>query len=85
MALQMGVSVFVGQNLGAKKIDRILQGLHQSIAVIMGIFLLMAAGVLVFLEPILNLFLSKQDLVSYEEAFRVGQEAAKCVLAGMIF
>ena len=85
MALQMGVSVFVGQNLGAKKIDRILQGLHQSIAVIMGIFLLMAAGVLVFLEPILNLFLSKQDLVSYEEAFRVGQEAAKSVLAGMIF
>lgn len=84
MAFQTGVSVFVGQNLGAKQIERIQHGLHQSLVVIMGIFLLMAAGSLVFLDPILNLFLSKQDPVSYAEAFRVGRETAHCMLAGMI-
>lgn len=84
MALQTGVSVFVGQNLGAGKIDRIMRGLHQSLAVIMGIFLLMASGVLMFLDPMLDLFLSKQDPASYAEAFRVGQEAMRCILAGMV-
>ena len=84
MALQTGVSVFVGQNLGAGQIERIIRGLHQSLAVIMGIFLLMAAGVLVFLNPILNLFLSRQDPASYAEAFCVGQQAMRCILAGMI-
>lgn len=83
MALQTGVSVFVGQNLGAKRIERIVRGLHQSLAVIMGIFLLMAAGVLAFLDPILNLFLSRQDPASYAEAFRVGQQALRCNLVGM--
>lgn len=83
MALQTGVSVFVGQNLGARQYERILDGLHRMLLVIFAVFLAMAAGVVLFLKPMLDLFLSHKDPQVYAEAFRVARTATLCTLGGM--
>lgn len=84
MAFQTGVSVFVGQNLGAENPTRIRKGLHRMLLVVMGVFLCLAALTICFLRPLLNLFLSDSDPVAYAEAFRTAWDSTLCILGGML-
>lgn len=84
MAVQTGVSVFVGQNLGAQKIVRIRDGLIRITIVTFGMIIVMGTVAMALRRPMLNLFLSVEDPVSYEEAFRVAYDSCACVLLGML-
>lgn len=84
MAVQTGVSVFVGQNLGANQITRIRDGLIRMVIVTFAMTAVMAAAGMVIRGFILNLFLSMDNPASYEEAFRIGYESTKWILIGML-
>lgn len=84
MAVQTAVSVFVGQNLGAKKIARIKEGLVKMIMVTFGMIVAMVTVAMLLRGPILDLFLSMDNPASYEEAYRTGYDSSACLLLGML-
>lgn len=61
MTIAQAFSVFAGQNLGARKIDRIRRGFREICLVVAGLSLVMTAGVFVFCDPLVRFFISSSD------------------------
>lgn len=55
------VASFTGQNLGAKKYDRIRRGINVSLVVSMGMALVISAAMFLFGENLLSLFISAKE------------------------
>lgn len=53
------LSVFSGQNIGANQMDRIKKGMYQTLASLIGICIVIAAGIVLFRNQLLGLFLDK--------------------------
>lgn len=83
MAVQTSLGVFVSQNLGARKPLRIRQGLLQCTVASLLLTAVLVGVTLNFREPILKLFLSTKDAVSYAQAMQVAKDATRMILYGM--
>ena len=83
MAVQTSLGVFVSQNLGARKPLRIRQGLLQCTVASLLLTAVLVGVTLHFREPILKLFLSTKDAVSYAQAMQVAKDATRMILYGM--
>lgn len=64
------MSVFSGQNMGAARIDRIKKGLKDTLGIMLAGCLVIAAGIFVFREPLLGIFL---DVNEAGEAVDIGK------------
>ncbi len=62
-ALRGAVSTFVGQNYGAKKMDRVRQGLRQSVQVAVLMALAIGAVVIICGKPLLRLFIQDDPAI----------------------
>lgn len=68
-----GVSTFIAQNYGAKKKDRILQGIKASVIMISVFSLVVSAVVFVFAEPLMSIFVGSGET----EIVRIGAQYLK--------
>ncbi len=84
MAIQTGVSVYVGQNLGAEQFKRIRDGLAESVKLGLGVTIAMVLAVLALRHGIIPLFLSPEDPTAYQQAFRTADMDTCIVLASMV-
>lgn len=84
MAIQTGVSVYVGQNLGARQFRRIREGLVKLVK--LGFVLTAVMILLVFAvqRQILPLFLSAEDPAAYERAYWVANADTHIILLSML-
>lgn len=51
------ISVYTGQNMGAGKLDRIKKGLYQSLALLVGVCIVITSVIVIFKHQFLSLFL----------------------------
>lgn len=58
VGLARGVETVVGQNLGAKQVDRAKRGVWITIGMVVGTFLLFSVGIFTFAETIIGIFVS---------------------------
>ena len=65
------LSVFSGQNIGANQMDRIKKGMYQTLASLIGICIVIAAGIVLFRNQLLGLFLDKTQAA---EAIAIGSK-----------
>lgn len=84
MAIQTGVSVYVGQNLGAKQFRRIRDGLIQITGISFGLVIIMILTAFGVQQWILPLFLSAEDPGAYERAYQVASTNIHIILASML-
>lgn len=68
-----GVSTFIAQNYGAKKKDRILQGIKASVIMISVFSLIVSAVVFIFAEPLMSIFVGSGET----EIIRIGAQYLK--------
>lgn len=69
VSLGTSMSVFTGQNIGSKKMDRIKEGLRSTLIMMTTASVILAVSVLIFKEPLLSVFLDKEKS---SEAIQVG-------------
>lgn len=81
VSIGMSLSVFAGQNMGAGRIDRIKKGLYQTLASMICICIVLAAGIVIFREQLLGLFLDKKEAA---EAIAVGSKYLTIVCVAYI-
>ena len=84
IAIQTGVSVYVGQNLGAGRFDRIKKGLIQITGIGIGLTALMIVIVFAVQGYVIPLFLSANDPKAYEMAFTVASSNTHVLVACML-
>lgn len=83
MAIQTGLSVFIGQNLGAEKYGRVRKGVRQT--VVLSLFLSAVLNVMVQLTApqLVKLFLSQNDPELYAKTFHVAVTYTRIITLGM--
>lgn len=84
MAVQTGVSVYVGQNLGARQFRRIRDGLLESVRIGFVLIIAMVLAVFAAQDQILPLFLSSQDPEAFQRAFQVASTDAHIIFTSML-
>lgn len=84
MAIQTGACVFVGQNLGAERPERIRTGMHRILLTAQALTVVMIIGVWLFADPIVSMFLSKENEALYLLTHEVGVKSAKTFMSGLI-
>jgi len=67
--MAMTTTTFVGQNLGAKKVSRARQGVKWGLGLAVGITLMVAAAVLIFVTPVTRIFSTSQDVFESAKQF----------------
>ena len=67
--MAMTTTTFVGQNLGAKKVDRARQGVKWGMGLAVGITLAVAAAVLIFVSPVTRIFSTSQEVFDAAKQF----------------
>ncbi len=72
MGLSQGIMPLIGYNFASKNIERMKKGLLYTAKLSLGIMIFAAAGYLVFAEPIVRLFMSDPQVVSYGGRFLRG-------------
>lgn len=72
MGLSQGIMPLIGYNFASKNIKRMKKGLLYTAKLSLGIMIFAAAGYLVFAEPIVRLFMSDPQVVSYGGRFLRG-------------
>lgn len=72
MGLSQGIMPLIGYNFAAKNIERMKKGLLYTAKLSLGIMIFAAAGYLIFAEPIVRLFMSDPQVVSYGSRFLRG-------------
>lgn len=55
------LSVFAGQNMGARNIDRLKKALYQTMALLLGVCIVLAAAIVLLRNNLLGLLLDKSD------------------------
>ena len=69
MTMALAVTTFVGQNLGAKNVQRARQGVRVSLGLGLGITIAFSLLVLLFRTPLLRIFSPDQEILSYGAQF----------------
>lgn len=69
--LASALSAFVGQNLGAKRIDRIKKGLRATLVMAWGISLTVTIGVVLFGDHIMALFIQDENVIAHGTKYLV--------------
>ncbi|MCU4177555.1 MATE family efflux transporter [Carboxylicivirga sp. N1Y90] len=69
--LASALSAFVGQNLGAKRIDRIKKGLRATLVMAWGISLTVTIGVILFGDHIMALFIQDENVIAHGTKYLV--------------
>lgn len=62
-ALRGAVNTFIGQNFGAKKMDRVKAGLHKSVQIAMFMAILIGSGVIIWGKQLLRLFIQDDPVI----------------------
>lgn len=68
-SLAMASTTFVGQNWGAEKSERARSGVRQALRISLTITAMMAAAMVVFVNPLLHLFGNDPDMIAYGRRF----------------
>jgi putative MATE family efflux protein len=63
IALSMALSTFVGQNMGARKIDRVVKGYTITLSIGIGISLLLSLVTIIFRHQIMSLFTNELTII----------------------
>jgi len=63
IALSMALSTFVGQNMGARKIDRVVKGYTITLSIGIGISLLLSLITIIFRHQIMSLFTNELTII----------------------
>ena len=84
MAIQTGVSVYVGQNLGARQYRRIKTGLVEIVKLGFGLITAMILLVFATQQWILPLFLSAENPEAYQRAYEAASVNTHIILLSML-
>jgi Na+-driven multidrug efflux pump len=84
MAIQTGVSVYVGQNLGARRYRRIKTGLVEIVKLGFGLITAMILLVFATQQWILPLFLSAENPEAYQRAYEAASVNTHIILLSML-
>ncbi|MDF2890325.1 MAG: hypothetical protein K0R80_692 [Clostridia bacterium] len=68
-ALATAITTYVGQNMGANKLDRVKKGVHVTMGVVMGLSLIMCAIVIPFRYQLMYLFTNSPEVVARGNAY----------------
>ena len=68
-ALAMAASNFIGQNIGAKNVDRVKKGKSLSMKMCVGMTVLIGGIIMLFKTPILHIFTEEKEVVKYGSQF----------------
>ena len=68
-SLALASTTFVGQNWGAKQLDRARQGVRQALAMSLGITLVLSVAVMIAARPTLSLFGTDAETLQYGQRF----------------
>jgi len=82
MAIQTGLSVFIGQNLGAGQTKRVRTGVHQIVLLALGLSVVLNIIVQSLAPHLVNMFLSQADPL-YEETLHVAVQYVRVITLGM--
>ena len=82
-ALSAAVGTFTGQNIGARKLDRVKLGLRKSVQIAAVLALIMAAIVLIWGKPLLKLFI-EDDPAIVEQVLTYGYRFLIFMGSGLI-
>ncbi|WP_227145512.1 MATE family efflux transporter [Lacrimispora sp. 210928-DFI.3.58] len=82
MAIQTGLSVFIGQNLGAEKHERVRKGQHQIVLLSLALSVILNVIVQGLAPQLVNVFLSKTDTL-YGETLHVAVAYVRVLTLGM--
>ncbi len=59
----MAMTTFVGQNVGARRMDRVKEGVRVGVAASMAIAIVLVGGILIFGESLMRMFTSTEEVV----------------------
>lgn len=82
MAIQTGLSVYIGQNLGAGRILRVRKGQHQTVLSAMGLAVILNVIVQGAAPQLVSLFLSKSDPL-YMQTLHVAAADVRVITLGI--
>lgn len=82
MAIQTGLSVYIGQNLGAGRVDRVRKGQHQTLILAMGLAVTLNLIVQGTAPQLVSLFLSKTDTL-YVQTLHVASSYVRVITLGI--
>ena len=82
MAVQTGLSIFIGQNLGAEKLDRVKKGQHQIVLLALGLSLFLNLAVQPLAPHLVSIFLSQDDPL-YVRTLHVAVTDVRVITLGM--
>ena len=82
MAIQTGLSVFIGQNLGAERMGRVRRGQHQIVLLALGISVILNLIVQGLAPQLVNIFLSPDDPL-YAQTLHVAVTDVRVITLGM--
>ena len=82
MAIQTGLSVYIGQNLGAGRILRVRKGQHQTVLSAMGLAVILNVIVQGTAPQLVSLFLSKSDPL-YMQTLHVAVADVRVITLGI--
>ena len=82
MAVQTGLSVFIGQNLGADQMQRVKKGQHQIVFLSLGISAILNLVVQGMAPQLLHLFLSQEDPL-YAQTLHVAIRNVRVITLGL--
>ena len=84
--LAFSFSVYTGQNFGARRYDRIREGLRKGLLIVGGLALLSTAVMMIFAQPLAGFFMEDKNPVVLEQAVAmIRVEAALYVALGVIW
>jgi len=63
-AMSSALTTFAGQNYGAGNDRRMRQGLHTTLGIMMGVFVVCSAALLVFCRPLFSIFTNDEEVLS---------------------
>jgi putative MATE family efflux protein len=69
MNLAMALAIFIGQNLGANRIDRVKKGFYATILMSAAISLFMTLLITIFRHPLMTLFTSDAQVIEIGETY----------------
>lgn len=68
-AIAMGSTTFVGQNYGAKKMDRARKGVRTALTLSISITIVISAVIMLLARPLLSLFSTDPEVLDYGQKF----------------
>ena len=68
-ALAMAASNFIGQNIGARNVERVKKGKSLSMKICVGMTVLIGGLIMIFKTPILHVFTTDSEVVKYGSQF----------------